>query len=180
MQTALHITSLVAELSQEVVGARIVSTEFYKKQRAAFIFLKAEKKRWALGLVYHPAGSGCYLVPASKVRIETREKPWPFFELEGGHVEAVAQLGVDRIFELRVAQSNETKRVVYECLGPNGNLWLLDSEGVRRATLRKRELSDERPYAPPPSDRLDPFALTGEQLARFDEEYPDTPLVRLL
>jgi len=94
MQTALHILTLVEELNREASGARVVSTEFYKKERAAYLFLKAGKGRLAFGFVYHPHGTGVFLVPASKIKLETREKPRPFFSLEGSAFENAEQLGL--------------------------------------------------------------------------------------
>ena len=74
MQTALHITALVEQLAREFVPGPIVSTEFYRKQRAVYLFSRADKKVQALGLVFPPAGHGCFCVPGSKVKVESGEK----------------------------------------------------------------------------------------------------------
>ncbi|RKX23683.1 MAG: hypothetical protein DRP45_09935, partial [Candidatus Zixiibacteriota bacterium] len=103
MQTALHIVSLVAQLEQELLGGKVVSTEFYKKARAAYFHVRQAKTVRALGFVYHPGGSGCFCVPSSKVKVETREKPWPVFGLEGSVITSVRQKGLDRVFELNVS-----------------------------------------------------------------------------
>ena len=80
MQTALHIYTLTAELKNTLIGAKFTATEFYKKEREAFLFFKARKGHLSLGFAYHPVGFGAFLIPRSKVRIETKEKPWPFFQ----------------------------------------------------------------------------------------------------
>ncbi|MGH8015644.1 MAG: NFACT family protein, partial [Candidatus Zixiibacteriota bacterium] len=126
MQTAFHILSLVNELKKEIVGGQIVSTEFYKKERAAYIFIKHNKTTHAVGFLFHPTGFGTFVVPASKIKIETREKPWPFFEIVGATIKEVNQLGFDRIIEIALKGIN--KRLIFESNGPNGNIWLVDSE----------------------------------------------------
>jgi predicted ribosome quality control (RQC) complex YloA/Tae2 family protein len=165
MQTALHITSLVTELTGTVVGGKITATEFYKKERAAYIFVKREKKPVALGFVYHPINPGFFLVPASKVRPETREKPWPIFGLTGATITGAEQVGFDRLIRINLEQDNDTKSIILEAIGPNGNIWLLDSSGNRQSTLRKRQFNPGEPYQTPAvSDRLNPLELTSEQL----------------
>ena len=165
MQTALHIMALVAELQRDVVGGRIVSTGFYKKQRAAYLFVKKGRSILALGFVYHPAGGGCFCVPASKVRFETSEKPWPVLGLTDGEVVAVDQIGFDRVFEVRIAREHQTSRLVIEAIGPNGNLWLLDEEGGKHATLRNRKFTSGEPYVPAAiSDRLKPFDIAASHI----------------
>ena len=76
MQTALHILAITGEINQFLVGSTLSNTEFYKKERAAYFFAKKKgQSLMALGFVYHPAGAGCFVVPASKVKVDTREKP---------------------------------------------------------------------------------------------------------
>lgn len=173
MQTSLHIENLVAQLKSEAIGARVVSTEFYKKERAAYIFLKREKTRLGLGSVFHPAGYGVFLVPASKVKIETREKPWPIFELTDTTLEKVTQVECDRIIYLDFRSQDGVTRVVIEALGPNGNLWWLDESGVIKATLRKRSYESGSSYAPVPlPDKIDP-RQAAERLESAHAENPD-------
>ena len=181
MQTALHIVSLVDELRREIVGGEIVSTEFYKKRRAAYFFVRKDKTTHALGFVFHPAGWGTFCVPAGKVRIDSPEKPWPIFGLDGAKVGGVVMEDIDRIFELHVEQNGETKRVVFEVLGPNGNLWLLNNDGGRMATLRNKPFEQgERYESTPAGERLDPFETTTEQLAETATEEDNIALVTFL
>ncbi len=157
--------ALVAELQKEVVGGKVVSTEFYKKRRAAYFFVKKGNSRRAFGFVYHPAGYGTFVVPTSKVKIDTSEKPWPIFKLEGANITQVEQFGFDRIFQILVHKDEWELSIVVEALGPNGNIWLLDKDSVKLATLRKRKFNDGDRYMPPPeSDRLNPLEISIEAI----------------
>lgn len=166
MQTALHIRALVDELKREVIGGEIVRTAFYKKMRAAYLFIKSDSGNWAFGLVFHPAGSGVFLAPASKIEIATTEKPWPVFELAGAKIVAVEQYDLDRLFRFEVETQSGRRTVVCEAIGPNGNLWLLDGHDKILATLRHREHGPKETYQPPtPREGLDPSSLTSSDLA---------------
>jgi len=165
MQTSLHIWALVRALQTEGCGGDISSTAFYRKERAAYIFIKRDKKRWALGFRYHPAGAGVFLVPASKIRPDTREKPRPLFGFDNGTIVAAEQLGFDRIFSLVVDRSGVVSHLVFEALGPNGNLWHLDDSRARLSSLRKSSFTPGETYEPPPlPGRLDPREITIESL----------------
>jgi predicted ribosome quality control (RQC) complex YloA/Tae2 family protein len=181
MQTALHIATLVAQLKDEIVGGRLVTTEFYKKQRAAYFFVKKQGSKVALGFVFHPAGSGSFCVPASKISLDTREKPWPIFGLDGAEIVAIEQLGLDRLFRLTVDLSGVVKQVVFEATGPNGNLWLLDEQGGRQATLRNRKFTPGEAYQPvAPVERISPFEITPVQIAdRLAADKSRSPLAIL-
>ncbi|RLC03707.1 MAG: hypothetical protein DRI57_28875 [Deltaproteobacteria bacterium] len=166
MQTALHITALVDELRNDLVDGEIVSTEFYKKKRAAYLFVRKDRRVKAMAFVFHPAGWGTFCVPASKVNIDTLEKPWPIFAMTEGRITGVRQIGLDRIFELVISLEGKAKRMIFEVMGPNGNIWLLDAEGNREATLRNKQYDSSEPYAPPSAgDRLNPFEVTGDQIS---------------
>lgn len=175
MQTALHIHSLVRQLNDEILGAEVVSTEFYRKQRAAWFFFKQGKNRSALGLLYHPAGYGVCLVPAGKMKVESNEKPWPVPGYENSRVVGVSQVGLDRI--IRIDLEGEADRtMLIEAIGPNANIWLLDSDSKMIGTLRKRDLHPGEFYQPLPApDGFNPFEISGEQLAGlFDNNEPIT------
>lgn len=181
MQTSLHILSLVEELKQNIIGTKIISTEFYKKQRTAYIFFKTEKKKQALGFVYHPHGTGTFLVPASKIKIETREKPWPFFDIDDAIIENVEQIGFDRIIKISYIKDNKKGQIILEAMGVNGNIWNLNESGHITATLRKRTFGDNESYSPPPKfDGLNPFEITEENLQILSEQYPDKSIWQIL
>jgi predicted ribosome quality control (RQC) complex YloA/Tae2 family protein len=177
MQTALHIRALVDELTAEIVGGKIIATEFYKKERATWFFVRKDKSVNAFGLVYHPAGSGGVLIPARKAQMETREKPWPIFQLVDAEVRTVSQPTLDRFFYIDLVLTDGTPvRLAVEAIGPNGNIWLLDADNRVKGTLRNREFGDGQPYAPMPlpAGRLDPFALSVDRLgAAISERQSD-------
>ncbi len=181
MQTALHILSLVAEMKRELIGGKIVNTEFYKKERAAFLFIKSSTGLWAVASIFHPAGSGYFLVPGSKVKIETREKPWPIFDLAGATVTEITQPVLDRVCYLRLEKDGKTLNVVIEAIGPNGNLWLLDSRFGKQATLRNRDFTEGDLYeVPSMPGRLDPQGITLRQLDQsISEQAESSPTLPL-
>jgi len=165
MQTALHILALVQELRKEIVGGQIVNTEFYKKERAAYFFIKSHSTLWALGFVFHPHGSGYFLAPASKITIDTKEKPWPIFDLAGSEILSVDQPTLDRIFQVRVRHESGERILAFEALGPNGNVWLLDSDNGKLATLRNRDFTAGEFYdMTPATERVDPRRIAVENL----------------
>ncbi len=172
MQTALHIKSLVAELRHEIFEGKIVATEFYRKERAAYFIIK-KKQRLALSFVYHPVKWGTYLVPASKISLDTREKPRPIFEIEGAVVTNVEQLDLDRIFSVTLEKDKLFYRLLFEAIGPNGNVWLLDKNSTKLATLRKKEYEPGEKYEPfSPPERLDPGSVTSEALEDLAGNHP--------
>ncbi len=166
MQTALHIRALVAQLQRDIVGGKIIGTEFYKKERAAYFFIRKGKEKTALGFVFHPAGHGIFAVLPSKIKIDTREKPWPIFNLNDAIIVSVRQPHLDRMFLIDFERDGIKMSIAIEALGPNGNIWLLDQDLQILGTLRKRNFTEGRAYelAPFP-DRLDPYELTVNKLS---------------
>jgi predicted ribosome quality control (RQC) complex YloA/Tae2 family protein len=165
VQTSLHIRSLVQELNREIIGGEIVRTAFYRKLRAAYFFVDSESANWAFGFVFHPGGSGVFLVAASKIEVDTTEKPWPIFDLAGAKITKAEQIGLDRLFRMHVKTASGTRQIVCEAIGPNGNLWFLDDDDKIIATLRHREHKPHELYKPmPPREGLDPVKLTAGQL----------------
>ncbi|MCH7690597.1 MAG: NFACT family protein, partial [candidate division Zixibacteria bacterium] len=165
MQTAFHILSLVKELNKEILGGTILSTEFYKKERSAYIFVRKDKSTNALGFVFHPAGFGTFCVPASKVKVDTREKPWPIFDIVGSVITKIKQLGFDRIIEITIESDNTKRHLVSESIGPNGNIWLTDENNIIQATLRKREYQLGEQYQQPKlPDAISPLNVSAGKL----------------
>jgi predicted ribosome quality control (RQC) complex YloA/Tae2 family protein len=166
MQTSLHIYALTVELKDFLTGAKFIATEFYKKEREAYMLFKAEAGYFALGLAYHPVGFGGFFIPRSKIKIDTKEKPWPFFqEAVDSTVVSVSQYGLDRIFRLDLIKGGDKYAIVVEAIGPNGNIWLLDKDDKILATLRHKKYDANAVYTPPePVDRLNPFDCTPKSL----------------
>jgi len=180
MQTALHILALTRELKSEVIDGKIVGTEYYRKERTVYFIIK-KKQRLALGFAYHPVKWGTYLIPASKVKVETREKPRPVFDIEGAVVTGVEQLGLDRLFTIALKNGGKTSILVVEALGPNGNIWLCDSQKRKLASMRKKAFTKGEPYEIQPlRDKLNPTDLTPAQLVNALEEGPEINLVQFI
>ncbi len=165
MQTSLHIRALIDQMKRELIGGEVTSTAFYRKLRAAYIYVKSDSGHWAFAFVFHPGGAGVFLVPASKIEVDTTEKPWPIFELSGAKVVNVEQIGLDRIFAIQFSTKSGERRVICEAIGPNGNLWFTDSNDRILATLRHREHKPQEQYQPMPHRTgLNPFQVTSDQL----------------
>ena len=165
MQTALHILSLAIEMKRDLIGGRVVSTEFYKKERAGYLFIKSQSGLWAVGSLFHPAGSGYFVVPGSKIKVDTKEKPWPIFDLADAILRDITQPSLDRVIHLALEKNDKRFILVIEAIGPNGNLWLLDEKMGKLATLRNRDLAPGDPYLwPAMPERLDPRTVSVEQL----------------
>lgn len=178
MQTALHIATVVAEARRLILGAVFYDSAFYRKERAAFLFFKKDKKKFALALRFHPVAHGCYIVPAGKVTLQSGssgEKPFPFFqEAYGMTLEGLEQLSFDRLIRLRLAEESKRRAIVLEALGPSGNVWLLDENDGRSAVLRNRDFTAGELYElPGAGTRLAPTELTAEALIENFAEYTD-------
>jgi len=174
MQTAFHIYALAHEINDSIIGAELLRTEFYKKQREAYIFFKNDSATYALGLAYHPVAFGTFLLPARKMEIETAEKPWPFFQpAEGAIVQSVTQLGFDRIIQIGLKKEAANYAIIIEAIGPNGNLWLLDGGSKILASLRHRKYEQSQPYMIPAKiEKLLPIDIQSSALKealRHDE-----------
>ena len=180
MQTSFHIHAFVQELKKELLGAKIVSTEFYKKERSAYIICK-NKSRLAIAFVYHPTKNGLYLIPPSKINQQTREKPWPIFTLDGSEITAVEQLNFDRIVKITLKNKNNINYLIFEALGPNGNLWLLNDKFEKESTLRKKDISKNEIYEMSPmAGKLNPTELTADSFLDACSEKPDLALTFFL
>ncbi len=180
MQTSFHIHALVEEIKKELIGAKIVSTEFYKKERSAFIICK-NKSRLALSFVYHPTKSGVYLISPSKINLTTREKPWPIFALDGAEIIEVKQLDFDRVIQIKLLHNDKTKFLIFEALGPNGNLWLLNDKYEKELTLRKKDISKKELYQTSPlPGKLNPTTMTAQSFLDACSQKPDLALTFFL
>ncbi len=153
-------------MRESLIGAELIDSRFFKKEREAFLVFKGDKGTLALGLAYHPISYGAFLIPASKIAIDTPEKPWPFFQPTlGGTVTEIRQYGLDRIFRINIDKKNESFSIVIEAIGLNGNIWLLDKNDLILATLRNRKYDPAVPFAPlTPSDRINPFEVTAKEI----------------
>jgi predicted ribosome quality control (RQC) complex YloA/Tae2 family protein len=181
MLSSLDITRILAESSRHLEGGVLSAIEYYRKERALQLYVKREK-RFCLTMSFHPQRNGCFILPAGRSRLETTEKPRPFAkEMVDGTVTAIRQFPNDRIVEIEVTSGNRSGYLVFEILGPNGNVWVLDDRKRMIASLRDRAFTSGQPYQPASlPDKLDPFTVAIDDLKRLFESAPDINPARQL
>ena len=115
-------------------------------------------------------------------------------QLLGGRILSVRQVDGDRIVHIDMDTTgemgdHEPRRLVLEIMGRHSNLMLLNGEGrileaahhVNAEMSRIRQVQPGMTYAPPPGQgKLDPSALTGEELLRRLEENGNQPFEKAL
>lgn len=181
MLTSLDITRILAESASLITTANISGVEYYRKERAVQIYCRKDKP-YAVTLSFHPRQNGFYILPASRSRLDTPEKYRPFArEVWNGKIESIQQVPNDRIVEIAVDAENGRYYLVFEIIGPNGNLWLLDSSRNMMASLRHKSFDVGRPYDPAPlPENWDPTKITAEDLHDIFSANPDTNPARLM
>jgi predicted ribosome quality control (RQC) complex YloA/Tae2 family protein len=181
MVSSLDITRILAESVSSLIGGNITAIDYYRKERTVQIIIEASE-RLCLTFSFHPQWNGLYILSPGRSRLETTEKPRPFArEACGGDVSAIRQILNDRIVEIAVASKKNSWLLAVEALGPNGNLWLLDSERRMVASLRPKVFTVGRPYqtaALPP--KFDPALITADDLRTLIQADPGLNLARLL
>lgn len=181
MLSSLDITRILAESSAELVNANIIGVEYYRKERTVQVYLKGDKRN-CVTMSFHPQRSGFYIQGAGRSRLDTTEKYRPFAkEVWGGTVISIRQFPNDRIVELEAIVGDGRWFLIFEVIGPNANLWLLDSRKRMIASLRQKQFSPGTPYEPSPlPEKLDPATITPQDLGRLMAENPDMNPARLL
>jgi len=181
MLTSLDITRILAESASVVTDANITGVEYYRKERAVQIYFRKDKP-YAITLSFHPRQNGFYILPASRSRLDTPEKYRPFArEVWNGTIESIRQIPNDRIVELAVGTESGRLYLIFEILGPNGNLWLLDSIRERMASLRHKSFDAGGAYEPTPLPKnRDPAEITADDLHALFTANPDTNPARLM
>ena len=164
MVTSFHIMAVVERLKEEILEAKIVSTEFYRKERSAFLIIK-DKRRKALGMMFHPTKNGLVYLEASKIKFDTPGKPWPIFNIKEADIISVEQVDFDRLIKIGIMHENEKKYLLIEALGVNGNIWLLNENDEKIGTLRNRDfIPNEKYHMEPVKDKLNPLTISLEEL----------------
>jgi len=181
MLTSLDITRILAESAAVLIDANITGVEYYRKERAVQLYVKKDRP-YAATMSFHPQRNGFYILPAGKSRIDTPEKYRPFArEIWDGSVISTRQVANDRMVEVGIAVGGNRHLLIFEIIGPNGNLWHLDGDGHILASLRKKSFDDGQKYKPPPlPDKLDPANMTVDVLRRLFAENPDVNPARLM
>ena len=111
-------------------------------------------------------------------------------QLLGGRIQAVTQIGGDRVIHIDIDTVDDMgdhvlRRLILEIMGRHSNLILTDGEGrildaARHVSLdmsRVRQVQPGLPYLPPPSqDKLDPADMTEASLLDYLTRAGDVPL----
>ncbi|MDD4051789.1 MAG: NFACT family protein [candidate division Zixibacteria bacterium] len=181
MLSSLDITRILAESSRDVEGGTLAAIEYYRKERALQLYVKREK-RFCLTMSFHPGRNGLFILPAGRSRLETTEKPRPFArELVDGTLDALRQYPNDRMVEIAITSEGGRGYLIFEILGPNGNVWILDEKKRITASLRDKAFTPGQPYQPASlPDKLDPFTVGIADLKRLFDSAPDGNPARLL
>ena len=181
MLSSLDITRILAESSAHLEGGTLAAIEYYRKERALQLYVKREK-RFCLTMSFHPQRNGFFILPAGRSRLETTEKPRPFArEMVEGTLDAIRQYPNDRMVEIEITYVNGRGYLIFEIIGPNGNVWVLDEKKRMTASLRDKAFTRGQPYQPASlPDKLDPFAVDIADLRRLFGGDPDGNPARLL
>lgn len=165
MLSSLDITRILTEAAHLAQGAHISSIEYYRKERALQLYFKAEKS-YCLTLSFHPQLSSFYILPAGQSRLETTEKYRPFArDIWEGQLVSIRQIPNDRIVEIEVVREDRPWFLIFEILGPNGNVWLLDQDKKVIASLREKPSAIGRPHQPASlPQKLNPYTLDNNSL----------------
>ncbi|WP_217592346.1 NFACT family protein [Cohnella sp. GbtcB17] len=174
------VRALVHEL-EEIVGARIAKI-YQPTENEVVLHIRGQGFGRKLLLSAHP----------SMPRLHYTEQPWanpqepPMFcmllrkHCEGGIIEAVRQLGAERIVEIDVRHRDELgdlslKRLVLEIMGRHSNLVLLDpATGIVHDSIRhvtpaissyRVVLPGVKYVAPPAQDKRNPLEATAADAA---------------
>ena len=179
---AICMTALLDELRERLLGGKI--DKIYQPTRDEVVFhMRTGSGNVKLLLSANPAHPRAQLTEISR---ENPETP-PMFcmllrkHLLGGRLLELHQPPLERLVEFRFETLNELgdrveRRLVLECIGRKSNLILLDGEGRITECMRRvdADLSAQRPLVPGlfyeypvPTGKLDPTAMTGEELAEL-------------
>ncbi len=149
-----ELTAVARELA-ELAGARVETVRVHA-ERALTVELSG---RGAPATILLSAEPGRARFHAARRRPPQPPSPYAWQsvlrrELESARLEAVEASPQREVVELRFAGAAGPLRLVAELRGPAGNLFLVDGEGLVRASAARpsadgRELSAGKPYSPP-------------------------------
>lgn len=181
MLSSLDISRILFESGQSLLGAEIIGIEWYRKERAVQLYFK-DDRRLAITMSYHPQRSGFFILPAGRSRLDTKEKHRPFArDINEGTIIAVEQIPHDRILEISIESNAKKRTLVFEIMGPNGDLLFLDEKRIVLASIRDKKGIEGKPYSPSPlPEKLDPFTVTGQDIRDLFASSPTTDPIRLL
>lgn len=162
--TSFDLRKIVSEL-QVLIGGYL--DKVYQLDDE--LFLRFHLPREGRREVYHRVGRWLALVDGE----EKPEAPGPFAQalrkaLPNPRVQAVRQMGFDRIVLLDFTQGSDEYRIVMEVFG-KGNVLLLRGDQILQAfrlqVFRDRDLRPGAPYIYPPGG-ADPLAMAADEFRR--------------
>ena len=179
---AICLTAVAAELRRAVIGGKV--DKIYQPTRDEVVLhMRTGQGNVRMLLSANPQHPRAHLTETPR---ENPDTPPMFCMLLrkyflGGRILAVTQPSMERLLEFRFETLSELgdrveRRLVLECIGRKANLIMLDGEGRITDCLRRVEgdLSARRPLmpgmfyqAPAPTGKLDPTAMTLEDLRRL-------------
>ncbi|GGE66041.1 Rqc2 family fibronectin-binding protein [Priestia taiwanensis] len=174
----LFTHAMTTELTTAIETGRI-SKIYQPSKYEILLHIRAKGKNHKLLLCAHPSYARVHLTE------HTYESPAtpPMFcmllrkHLEGGIIEEICQLELERIIELKVRSRNElgdesSKRILIEIMGRHSNILLLDEEGkildslkhLSPAVNRHRTVLPGFMYvAPPAQNKRNPLLVEKEE-----------------
>ena len=179
---AICLTAVAAELRRAVIGGKV--DKIYQPTRDEVVLhMRTGQGNVRMLLSANPQHPRAHLTETPR---ENPDTPPMFCMLLrkyflGGRILAVTQPSMERLLEFRFETLSELgdrveRRLVLECIGRKANLIMLDGEGRITDCLRRvdGDLSARRPLmpgmfyqAPAPTGKLDPTAMTLEDLRRL-------------
>jgi predicted ribosome quality control (RQC) complex YloA/Tae2 family protein len=179
------VTHAITHELQGLIGGRI--TKVYQPGEAELVLhIRSQGKNHKLLLSAHPAYARVQLTDIPQ---ENPPEPPMFCMLlrkhsEGGIVEAIKQVGMERIIHFDFRSRDElgdevTRRLIIEIMGRHSNIILIDPathtiiDGIKRvghAVSQHRQIYPGAAYvAPPAQDKADPLSIGHEAfIAGFD------------
>lgn len=179
---AICLTAVAAELRRAVIGGKV--DKIYQPTRDEVVLhMRTGQGNVRMLLSANPQRPRAHLTETPR---ENPDTPPMFCMLLrkyflGGRILAITQPSMERLLEFRFETLSELgdrveRRLVLECIGRKANLIMLDGEGRITDCLHRVEgdLSARRPLmpgmfyqAPAPTGKLDPTAMTLEDLRRL-------------
>ena len=179
---AICLTAVAAELRRAVIGGKV--DKIYQPTRDEVVLhMRTGQGNVRMLLSANPQHPRAHLTETPR---ENPDTPPMFCMLLrkyflGGRILAITQPSMERLLEFQFETLSELgdrveRRLVLECIGRKANLIMLDGEGRITDCLRRVEgdLSARRPLmpgmfyqAPAPTGKLDPTAMTLEDLRRL-------------
>ena len=177
---AICLTAVAHEIAAAIVGGRI--DKIHQPGRDEVVLAIRSGKNCKLFLSANPSHPRAQLTEISR---ENPDKP-PMFcmllrkHLTGARILGVEQPPMERVLQLVLEATDELgdrvqRQLVLEAMGRHSNLILLDHEGriidcLRRVdsemSVRRQVLPGLFYHLPPAQEKLDPMALTREELQR--------------